>query len=479
MYLINTSILTFYGGEVCPFLETISSLHLFYIIFSIYLLGWIVRGLVLKFMLDNDEDPSYPKYVLVLDGALNISIGFFITFWNMANYQFPLESGLKVVLGCCTLGFYSSIFNYLKLKHCVLSQYIKNNKTLDLLKGKNFISIAHKLFIFFLIIGLFTASILLLLIYKDFEYVISSKLHGRYFNFRWIIQEVLFVFAIMLIGVTIVTKEYSKNLKLLFSSQLLILKNIQSGNLDLLMPIITRDEMGLIAQHTNEMIQGLKEKKKIKETFGKYIDESLANKILNNVDNIKLGGSKTEVCVLFTDIRNFTEISEKLSPEILLKLLNEYFTMLVSVIHNYSGVLDKFIGDATMCVFGLDNDENMAELALKASIDIQQKLEFFNQKLIEDGYCPFITGIGVHKGLAIVGNIGSQQRMEYTVIGDVVNTASRIEGKTKEIDSSILISEDVYCELGSESKKNTSKCGEFEIRGKSKKVTLFSVQQSK
>jgi len=186
-----------------------------------------------------------------------------------------------------------------------------------------------------------------------------------------------------------------------------------------------------------------KEKKRIKSIFQRYVSSQVVEELLASPDKVVLGGRRKEVTVLFADIRNFTSIASHMAPEEVVSILNEFFTMITEVIFKYQGTLDKYIGDAVMAIYGAPiKEENHAEKALRAALETQERMELLGRRLLERGIEPIKIGIGINTGEAVIGNIGSLQRMEYTAIGDSVNLASRLEEVAKS--DQILISESTY-----------------------------------
>jgi adenylate cyclase len=210
-------------------------------------------------------------------------------------------------------------------------------------------------------------------------------------------------------------------------------------------PIRTGDELEDLARGFNRMVDGLKERDKLRSTFGKYMTESVMEHLL--AGKVTLGGESLHVTVLFTDIRSFATISEKMTPQDLVVLLNEYFGEMVGIVMQENGVVDKYIGDAIMAVFGAPvPGPNDAVNAVRAAVRMRRALSTLNGRLQARGMPVLRTGIGIHTGEVIAGNIGSEKRMEYTVIGDTVNVASRLESSTKELGVNLLISEDTYAQ---------------------------------
>jgi len=209
-------------------------------------------------------------------------------------------------------------------------------------------------------------------------------------------------------------------------------------------PVVqTNDEVQLLAENYNSMVLGLKERDRLKETFGRYVTRQVADHLMSRDQS--LGGELVPVTVLFSDIRSFTSISERMPPRELLDFLNEYFSGMVESILQHHGVVDKFIGDAIMAVFGAPSPEPDDPLqAVQSALEMREKLKEINKSFKERDLPEIRTGIGLHYGQVVAGNMGHSERMEYTVIGDTVNVASRLEGMTKELGCDILISEELY-----------------------------------
>jgi adenylate cyclase len=191
------------------------------------------------------------------------------------------------------------------------------------------------------------------------------------------------------------------------------------------------------------MVDGLQERDKLKTTFGKYMTDAVVDHLM--AGKVQLGGEVLTATILFSDIRSFASISEKMDAKSLVALLNEYFTEMVDEVIKEDGVVDKYIGDAIMAVFGAPVAKpDTAIHAVRAAIGMRKALAALNEKLVARGMKAIATGIGIHTGQLVAGNIGSEKRMEYTVIGDAVNLASRLEGATKELGVAVLISQDTY-----------------------------------
>lgn len=185
-----------------------------------------------------------------------------------------------------------------------------------------------------------------------------------------------------------------------------------------------------------------KSKRRLARFFKSYVNGQVVKEILNSDKPIALEGKREKICILFSDIRGFTTYSENLPPEEVVKALNEYFSAMTEVILDNNGTVDKFIGDGLMAFFGAPlHIENPTLAAVKASIQMRLELKKLNKKWHSEGRAQLNNGIGLHTGYALVGNIGSAKKMDYTAIGDSVNTASRVEGVTKTVGVPILITQ--------------------------------------
>jgi adenylate cyclase len=235
----------------------------------------------------------------------------------------------------------------------------------------------------------------------------------------------------------------------------------------------TGDELEDLANGFNAMVDGLQERDKLRTTMGKYMTEAVVKHLL--AGEVELGGKTLEVTILFCDLRDFTTLSEKRAAQEIVGLLNEYFTDMVDCVMAEGGVVDKYIGDNIMAVFGapVARAED-ATHGVRAAVRMRDALAKLNARFAERDLPPLRFGIGLHTGEVVAGNIGSAKRMEYTVIGDAVNLASRLESKTKEVGTDILISEVTY-----ERCKDVIACepaGEIHVKGREQAVVIYKVK---
>lgn len=474
LYALSVIILTFYGIEVCPFLETLTPGELITVLIVAFAITGTLRAIILhRFQADTKINFQKPWQYLKTDLAMWFLAGLLVTLWNAYHYHFPVESGLKIILGCLTLGIFSSSYLALKVEHELIQCLSEEPQAHLFSKQGKFFSITTKFFTFTILSVSVVTLVLLLLIYKDFIFIIDTLSMDQPFEFIWVVREILFVMVILLLGSFAVARQYSHNLKLMFELQLKSFGAVEKGNYETFVPVVSHDEFGLIAEQTNHMIVGLKEKVRIEKAFGKYMSPVVANAVLHTEQETHLGGREVNVAILFTDLRDFTPLSEKCTPQEVVAILNEYFTMVVKAVHSHHGVLDKFIGDAAMAVFGLDEDPKAHENALFTAIEIEQGLKELNQNLSTQDRPTIRNGIGIHCGPVVAGNIGSEERLEYTVIGDAVNTAARLESLTKDLPSTLAISKDVYDCLPTNMTTNLTYLQDYDLKGKTTKIAVY------
>ncbi|MBI2265138.1 MAG: adenylate/guanylate cyclase domain-containing protein [Armatimonadetes bacterium] len=229
-----------------------------------------------------------------------------------------------------------------------------------------------------------------------------------------------------------------------------------------------------VAMYAYRYVVSDRDKRRIRRLFSGYVCESVAKELLDDPKGTQLGGESLHVTVLFSDIRNFTTMSENMHPQEAISFLNEYLSEMVDVIFRYEGTLNKFIGDGIMAFWGAPAPQkDHAFRAIQAALEMLLRLEELNRKWSKERKAPIRIGIGIHTGVAVIGNVGSGKRMEYTAIGDTVNLASRIEGLNKEFGTSILISEATFLEV-TDSVEVLS-IGETHVKGKIQDVKILEL----
>jgi adenylate cyclase len=207
-------------------------------------------------------------------------------------------------------------------------------------------------------------------------------------------------------------------------------QEVAAGRLAVRVEMPRADEFGPLIDEFNRMVEELREKQHLQETFGRHVGEEAAREILRRGSGV--GGTEHELTVLFVDLRDFTARSSQCSAQQTVALLNEFLTEMAEAVEQHDGMVNKFLGDGLMALFGAaDEQADHAQKAVAAGCEMLARMSRLNARLAAQGQAPLAIGIGIHSGLAVVGSIGSPRRLEYTAIGDTVNVASRVESLTK------------------------------------------------
>jgi len=247
---------------------------------------------------------------------------------------------------------------------------------------------------------------------------------------------------------------------------------IRKGDYYRRIQVISNDELGILGDAGNDMIQGLAEREKIRETFGKYVTPEVRDQIL--ADKIPLNGERKTATLLFSDIRNFTQYVEENDPEEVIQSMKAYFTSMQHAIRRNNGLVLQYVGDEIEAVFGVPLDDyQQADHAVRAALDMRKNLDELNRVREEQGKPAFRHGIGVFTGPVLAGNTGSQDRLSYALIGNTVNLASRVQELTKTFHCDILVSDETVKRL----EERYPMKGEppQKVKGYSKPVLVYSV----
>lgn len=400
---------------------------------SVSFIGWLIGTL----------EPFYRAYLKQVDLPLSLSISLVV------------NSAVFAIL-CFVIVYFSLEFSIRKL---FIPSLFPDGRLSEYKSVIN-LSIRSRFFIFYFAVTVFPV----FLLYSVLVAKIDQSELERLFAPLTILAAVLLAVGALI--TYLVSGSYHTPLVAMKKST----GQIRSGNYDIKTPVLSNDEVGNLAEGLNEMAEGLKEKEFIKDTFGKMVDPSVRDYLLQG--NLNLGGEIREATVLFSDIRGFTTLSEKMRPDEVVHLLNRYFDKISSCIQEEGGLVSKYIGDAVMAVFGVPIPlENHSLAALKAALKMRVALHSLNQELRSEGLPEIRSGTGIHTGYVLAGNIGSPNRMEYTVIGDAVNLASRIEELCKEFGCDLIISEAISERLGGGLR--TRYLETVRVRGKEESVRLF------
>jgi adenylate cyclase len=247
---------------------------------------------------------------------------------------------------------------------------------------------------------------------------------------------------------------------------------ISAGTLTVEVPVTSHDELGVLTASFNRMVRSLREKEMIKRAFTRYVAREVVEEVLKDPEHLMLTGERREATVLFCDIRGFTRLSERLSPEQVVSLLNEFYTTAIETTFKHDGTLDKFLGDAVMAVFGAPiAHPDHTRRAVRTAIEMRTALTELSKRRAMRGLDPFEVGIGVALGEVVAGTVGTEERMEYTVIGDSVNVAARLQSRAP--GGSILLSRRTY-EAVHDIVEGIS-LGAMQVKGKAEDVEVYEV----
>jgi len=288
---------------------------------------------------------------------------------------------------------------------------------------------------------------------------------------------------------------FARHLTNPLSNMIRIMRQIISSNdLTERVPVEYRDETGTLAHTFNIMIGELeraynqiknyafqavlaqKKESRIRNIFQKYVPQELIDQFFRNPESMLVGDNRV-LSVLFSDIRSFTTISEGMRPDELVNSLNRYFSVMVDIIMAHGGIVDKYIGDAIMAFFGAPvRHEDDAFQSVLAGLEMADAVKVFNQEQISLGKPPFRIGVGINYGVVTVGNIGTEKKMDYTVIGDMVNLASRLEGLTKTYHQEMLIAESLFMKV--KDKVSWRFLDTVAVKGKTRGVKIYTVKKT-
>ncbi len=243
------------------------------------------------------------------------------------------------------------------------------------------------------------------------------------------------------------------------------LERVEQGDLETRVQVDDGSEVGLVQAGFNRMAAGLEERERLREAFGTYVDSEVAEHILR--EGTALEGEEVEVTAMFVDIRDFTGFAERESAPVVVSTLNALFEELVPVVHGHGGHIDKFVGDGFLAVFGAPRRmDDHADQGLAAAIEIAKRVD---QRLGER----LSIGIGLNSGKVVAGNVGGDGRYDFSVIGDVINVASRVEAATRDTGDAILVSEHTMLALTSAGEQLEERPGVI-LKGKREQVSVFA-----
>ena len=250
-------------------------------------------------------------------------------------------------------------------------------------------------------------------------------------------------------------------------------EEVADGDYGAPIPVESRDEIGQLVESFNDMVKGLEERDHIRNSFGRYVDPEFARTLMNRPEAGQLGGSRRDAVMLMSDIRGFTRLSESLDPELIVALLNRYFSHMIEIIQNHHGIIVDFYGDAILVFFDpLDEPlQDTAWRAVRCAFAMQEKMPGVNRELKEQNLPDLAMGIGIHSGQVVVGNIGSRTRAKYGVVGPAVNVTSRIQARAEK--RQVIVSESVLEKM--KHKVAVIDSAKVDLKGVDQPMTLYVI----
>ncbi len=433
-----------------------------------FLLTALLRAGLEPRWIDRQPLLDQPRRQFVFDLSLYVFVGAAIFLYEgLANENTALLAG-KLVAAALVIGYFASTDSALNRER-VCSQAKGLPHKLDM----KAVPASRRLSLFFTITLLMVVLTNTLSAYSYMSLGVSDLESARIALQRAYLIETLFTLGIVVSLTLRLIHSYSLNLQHRFDTQIGALRDIQSGKLDGYVPVFSNDEFGIIAQQTNAMIDELREKEKIRATLQQIVSPDVMSRLLR-AEGVRERAEECEVAVLFCDLRKFTAYAENTPPEDVIFFLNAYFSKIADLICEHNGFVNKFMGDAIMAVFPLDEGAADVDDAIAAAWDI---LLHSSALRTHDGKV-FEIGIGLHMGRAAAGTIGSDDRYEYTFIGDTVNTASRLDGLSKRLGYRVIVSSKIYNNLSRDARERFVDLGRQRVRGKQTAVHVYGAAPS-
>jgi len=460
---ITVLVLGVYGERISPYLGESSSFSIL-----VYLLPFLfvalIKYLFEPIIIDRLDVLLRPRYQFFFDMSLYALVGLIVFILHNIFYMQPMLVAVKIIVGILIIGFFASIDNALTRERFWFNS--GDHKTKQDIK---FSPLSSKLSLFMTVTVFIAMTLTSLVAFIDLGYISQNTQLNNETMVHVFVVDIFFIFGVILVLTLRLIHSFSLNLQHVFATQLSVLQNVQTGNLSEYVPIVTQDEFGLLAQQVNLMIDSLRDKEQLRQTLEKIVSPSIMEKLLSTDDKTLKHGQEYQVAILFCDLRDFTRFTENTSAEDLIFFLNAYFSQMAKIVTTHHGIINKFMGDSVLAVYGIEDGEHVAENAVKTALTM---LDHARNLSMPDGE-QLEIGIGIHTGKVIAGTIGSEERYEYTFIGDAVNTASRLDGLSKRLGYRVIVSEEAYSEMKYETQTQFVDLGIKVVRGKAEPIHVY------
>ncbi len=288
-----------------------------------------------------------------------------------------------------------------------------------------------------------------------------------------LVREVVFILIDSLAICFVLAYFLSKSISTPLRQIKAAMREVRNNNLETSVKIVSNDELGEVAEGLNRMIRSIRESQSLKESFGKFVSQEIRDEII--AGKTSLDGEMKRVTLLFSDLRNFTPLVEQHHPKHVVTIMNQYFNEMTIAIKSYKGLVLQYVGDEIEAVFGAPvGMDDHPDMAVKTALEMRKRLNALNVRLEQQGFGRLSHGVGIHSGAVLAGNIGSEDRMSYALVGDTVNVASRIEGLTKQYASDIIISQTTF-NLLTES-YDSEQLDSLKVKGKEDEIIIYKIR---
>lgn len=410
-----------YGKLVCPFIDGVDIRLLSTGLALVTVFHLALREALFR-LVRHDGRSTLARFGFHLSVASWLAAGVFAVVVHALLYQdFPWASHLKLLTGYWALG--AGVLA--QLEYGLLDRHVRRLPELPAVPANE--RMATRLMEKFLVFtGVPALAVVLMVIRYVGEGFISAGVAG----------EVSFLVLLFMLAGMVVARNYGQTLAEDTRGLTAGLSGIGEGRYDVRLDTTRADELGQVAGGINQMAAGLRLRERIREAFGRFVSPEVAESVIREQatggKELVMGGTRRDLTILMADLRDFTPLSETLAPEALTDILNAHFTEMVAAIQDQGGMVDKFMGDAVMAVFGLVPEKGCSSTcAVRAGLDMLKRLEGLNAARVARGEAPLRMGIGIHQGEVMAGYLGSRDRLEFTVIGRTVNLAQRIESQAR------------------------------------------------
>ncbi len=415
-----------------------------------------------------------PWRTFLTDMATWLAAGLVMVFIYYTFFLPYASTAIKVLAACAAFGMFSGMMSYLSTERRIVHSF-KERRTFAMPSGR-LLTVSKKILVLIVTVVGMMAFTILLMVLLDVYYLIGQDT-SRPEVYWGIFKEIAFALCVLLGISLLIVKRYAANLKAILDLQIKAMDEISRGNLEKQVPIVSSDEFARVAQKTNQMMLGLKERDFCRSSFDQYVSPEISRKILD--DAIAPSGEIVDVSVLFADLRDYTGFAEQRSPADVVAMMNRYFSEMEKVIRDNGGVVLQFIGDEIEAVFGAPKaDSDHPDHAVTAAVAMRESLQQLNAERRQQGEPEIQHGIGVHSGPVLAGNVGSAERKTYTMLGDTVNLASRLQVLNKQLETDILISGVTRSRLV-RSDVHLRSMGRHSIKGKTETVDVYAVEQTR